>query len=102
MKTKQIAGINNPNIFELIDDNTIIAEFDTPDRYGRLSLEQWGCNPEQKKYVLYVFDFVAPFEFSNVWDADLSEGWKSVKNSFHYAASAYNRYCPDADAIPTF
>ena len=103
MKTRSIQGINNKNIFELVDDTPkIYACFDTDTRYGKLTLEQWGLDPSKKVWHVFIYDFVAPFNFSETWEADDSQGWETLRHTYQHAAAHYNRYAPEAETIPTF
>lgn len=101
MKSRPIKGITNKNIFELVDETPrVYASFDTPTRYGKITLEQWGSDIKKLVWHLYVYDFELPFEFSQTWDADNSKGWETLKETYKHAVWQYNIYAPET--IPAF
>lgn len=104
MKTRLIDGINNKNIFEIVEEpEKVLAHFENDDKYVTLSLEQWGCYPDKKVFVLSVNYYGdSGFDFFNTWDADDSEGWNTLCYTYPHAAAAYNRYVPDEEIIPLF
>lgn len=85
------------------DDGGTWSEYNADDGYITLSLEQWGTNPNIKKYV--VSGFMAKGEcidISEDFTADFTEGWETARHAYAKAAALYNRYVPKSEAIPTF
>lgn len=103
MKIKSINGCYNNNVFEMIDEEPpIFAEYEDIDGYGKITLEQWGSDPDKKLFVVYIFHYNGDLEVSESFPVDCSEGWETMRHSYRKAAMLYNTYMTDDNIIPCF
>ena len=80
-----------------------IAEYRSDAGYIDFTLEQWGTNPNIKKYVVSGFMVTDEcIDISEDFTADFTEGWETARYAYAKAATLYNRYVPESEAIPTF
>ena len=80
-----------------------IASYRSDAGYIDFTLEQWGTNPNVKKYV--VSGFIVKDECINICEdftADFTQGWETARYAYAKAAALYNRYVPESETIPTF
>ena len=90
----------------LDEDNEIASYTDYVDfGYLILSLEQWGCNSNEKKYVVsgFVYDPVdGSKDICRDFNADCSDGWETMRHGYEQAARYYNSLVPKSKEIPLF
>ena len=86
-----------------LDDGETIASYNGDAGYIDFTLEQWGTNPKIKQYV--VSGFIVKdkcIDISEDFTADFTQGWETARHAYAKAATLYNRYVPEDEAIPTF
>ncbi|MBQ6091661.1 MAG: hypothetical protein IJL07_10405 [Lachnospiraceae bacterium] len=81
------------------ETENIWAEYENENGYGKITLEQWGCNRKQKNFVVTICEY-GGFDLSVDFKTDTSRGWETMKKAYEKAAKIYNQYSPDP--VPCF
>ncbi len=82
------------------DDIQTIASYEDINGYITLTMEQWGSDRTQKRYVIN--GFINCENISVDFPCDYSGGWETARHTYGQAAAIYNKYVPDHETIALF
>ena len=85
------------------EEERVYAKYEDDNGYSKLTLEQWGSDPNRKVWNIYSFDYAGKKEeVSEVVPCDCTHGWESMRLTYEKAARLYNSCVPDNEVIPLF
>lgn len=82
------------------DDIQTMASYEDINGYITFTMEQWGSDRTQKRYV--ISGFINCEDISIDLPCDYSRGWETARHTYGQAASIYNKYVPEHEAITAF